>query len=52
MHGTTDERLPEYLDEVMWRERYGKTGKAAYESLITHIKEKYPLPDIRVFGCL
>ena len=52
MHGTTDERLPEYLDEFMWRERYGKTGKAAYESLITHIKEKYHLPDIRVFGCL
>ena len=44
MHGTTDEHLPEYLDEFMWRERYGKTGKAAYESLIIHIKEKYPLP--------
>ena len=45
MHGTTDEHLPEHSDEFMWsRERYGKTGKAAYESLITHIKEKYPLP--------
>lgn len=44
MHGTTDEHLAQYLDEFMWRERFGKTGKEAYESMITHIKESYPLP--------
>ena len=33
IHGTTDNHLPEYLDEYMWRERYGRTGKEAYESI-------------------
>ena len=45
IHGTSDEHLSEYLDEFMWRERYGKTTKDAYENLVvSHIKEQYPLP--------
>jgi len=37
MHGTC---LPEYLDEFMWREQFGRTAKEAYDSMISHI----PLP--------
>ena len=44
MHGTCDDHLPEYLDEFMWRERFGRTAKEAYDSMIGHITERYPLP--------
>jgi len=35
--------LPTYLDERMWRDRWGKTESEAYTSILLHIAEQYPL---------
>jgi len=43
MVGTTQEMLPSYLDEHMWRERYGQTAKMAMLNLQRHIAERYPV---------
>ena len=43
MHGTCDDHLPEYLDEFMWREKFGRTVKEAHDNGICHISERYPL---------
>lgn len=42
MHGTSKEMIPSYLDEHMWRERYGRTDDLAYLNLLSHIAEQYP----------
>ena len=44
MHGTSDKLLPSYLDEFMWKERYGKNGADTFKNICEHISEKYPLP--------
>ena len=36
-------QLPSYLDEFMWRERYGTTGNQALQSLMTDIAAQYPV---------
>ena len=43
MKGVAEEQLPSYLDEFMWRERYGRTAREAYNNIITHIAEFYPI---------
>ena len=43
MVGTSETMLPLYLDEHMWRERYGKTSKLAFENILRHIAERYQL---------
>ena len=40
MHGTCDDHLPEYLDEFMWREGFGRTAKEAYEIAWFAISQK------------
>ena len=40
MRGTTREMLPSYLDEEMWRDRF---GQEAYDNIILHIAEQYKL---------
>ena len=37
MRGCHAEHLSGYLDEFMWRERYGKTAHLAWRNLIEHI---------------
>ena len=44
MRGVSELQLPSYLDEFMWRERYGQTKKDAFTNIISHIASQYPLP--------
>ena len=43
MKGVAEEQLPSYLDEFMWQERYGRTAREAYNNIVTHIAEFYPV---------
>src|SRR6218665_2448843 len=42
INGTYKDFGPSYMDEFMWRERYGKTQKLAYINLLKHMAEMYP----------
>jgi hypothetical protein len=42
MKGVRSDALPSYLDERMWRDRWGTTTKDAFYNLCRHISEKYP----------
>ena len=44
MHGAPDSTLFSHLDEFMWRERHGKFGQTAWDSLLLHISQQYPTP--------
>ena len=41
MKGVSADALPTYLDERMWRDRFGKTTEAAFKKLCAHIAEHY-----------
>ena len=43
MKGVRAEQLPSYLDEFMWRERFGKTASDAMEKIMAHIANFYPV---------
>jgi 3-methyladenine DNA glycosylase/8-oxoguanine DNA glycosylase len=40
MKGVAADSLPSYLDERMWRDRWGATKKDAFESICNHIAEQ------------
>ncbi len=40
-NGSSAELLSGYLDEYLWRERYGKNGTTAFENTLSHIAEIY-----------
>jgi transposase-like protein len=42
MKGVRFDALPSYLDERMWRDRWGTTTKDAFYYLCRHISEWYP----------
>ena len=42
--GVRRDRLAFYLDEFMWRERYGKSRTDAFQRITEQISQKYPLP--------
>ena len=44
MKGVRRDSPPSYLDEFLWRERYGKTGDDAFTNLLTQIVQRHPLP--------
>ena len=41
VYGSRLYMIPSYLDEFTWRERYGKSGGAAFESMLRVIAEQY-----------
>ena len=43
MRGCHTHQVPSYLDEFMWRERYGPTSNAAWTNVLAHIAEQYPV---------
>lgn len=43
MRGCTENELPSYLDEFMYKERYGRTPDLAFWNVIAHIAEFYPV---------
>ena len=42
MKGVRSDTLPSYLDERMWKDRWGTTTKDAFYNLCRHISEQYP----------
>ena len=43
MKGVSSHLLPSYLDERMWRDRWGTTGDNAFTNILIHISEQYPV---------
>ena len=43
MKGVSAVALPTYLYMRMWRDKWGKTESEAYNSILLHIAEQYPL---------
>lgn len=43
MKGCHEHQLPSYLDEFMYRERYGKTAMECFDSIIRDIARQYPV---------
>lgn len=44
MKGCHETQLASYLDEFMWRERYGQSRALAMQNIIRDIAAQYPLP--------
>ena len=43
MRGCHSHQLSRYLDEFLWRERYGKTGGEAWNSILVDVAAQYPV---------
>ena len=43
MKGVDVDQLPSYLDEFMWRERHGTTAGEAFNNILDHIADIYPV---------
>ena len=41
MRGYTRHKLSPYLDEFMWKERYGKTAADCFNNMLSHVAEFY-----------
>ena len=44
MKGCHASELASYLDEFMWRERYGQSRRVAFNNILRDIAAQYPLP--------
>ena len=43
MKGCHAHQLPSYLDEFLWRERFGQTRRRAFNEIISNIATQYPV---------
>lgn len=43
MKGVVFDEISSYLDEFMWRERWGKTSRASFDNICAHIAQQYPV---------
>ena len=43
MRGCHAHQLPSYLDEFMWRERFGQTARDALQNIMINIAQQYPV---------
>ena len=43
MRGCHEDQLASYLDEFMWRERYGVTARQCFDSIIDDIATQFPV---------
>ena len=43
MKGCDSNQLPGYLDEFMWRERYGRSASEALRNIMQNISNQYPV---------
>ena len=43
MKGCHADQVPAYLDEFMWRERWGRTSRAALQNIMADIAAQYPV---------
>ena len=43
MKGCDSNQLPGYLDEFMWRERYGRSASEALHNIMQNISDQYPV---------
>lgn len=43
MRGCAAKEVSSYLDEFMWRERFGKTPQEAMDGIIQAIAQQYPV---------
>ena len=43
MNGTSDNLIPSYIDEFMWRQFYGSTASEAFDNILLHISQRYPI---------
>ena len=44
MKGCVDHQIPSYLDEFMWRERYGNSRVLAFNNVLRDNAGQYPVP--------
>ena len=44
MKGCHASELASYLDEFMWKERYGQSRRVAFNNILQDISAQYPLP--------
>ena len=44
MSGTSENLLPSYLEEFMWRQLRGKTAVESFDNILTDIAEWYKVP--------
>ena len=43
MKGCHSHQIPSYLDEFMWRERFGETSSDSWRNIMLHIAHQYPV---------
>ena len=50
MKGVHAEQLPSYLDELMWRERYGIDPSFTFTSILADLSIQYPVVMFKFSG--
>ena len=43
MKGVVFNQISGYLDEFMWRKKWGKTSRGVFDNICAHIAQQYPV---------